>query len=638
MTITDTTAPPIGRDLRALTIDELAEAWQTADVDDPAVFAALLAQADQIDQADRAAKQKERRDRAERQLQSDWYDAMHAQRSAFEAEGIGYALNAEGKRRGISEWALWTGPASLVDQYGTTEIKDFFLRWPRLTLAEYKRRRHAAGRIQREEWRDRDEISERGHDDEHEHDGTAGPGLADPEAGALRHESPAPQAPQAGPGRPVRRGGPGDGGTEDSGEGQRDGRPAGPVQRPGIEARGADMGLIGTAMRIDRALERGQPQRQDGDGTANGSIPAPADCSTETTELARLTEEELQQFGQQMLEEACRFTGRFSVMPSRAATWALALFAASNWIYQAFTETPRFHISALEYGAGKTRVMELVSLLCPNPQMMAKITGPALYHIIDERHPAPLCLDEADVIFGAGQRGEELRGILNAGYKYNGTITRVSKGEAADFSVYCPAMFAGKGKLPKSLDDRSVTIMMTRRRPGQQMDRFIPKMHDAMGRKIGLMLGAWATKIQGPAGDILWDDPPETLADRQVDILTPLYAIAQMAAGPWPERFAEIVTVLVLGGVATDEVSPGTALLAAIRDVWPEDTDRLATHQLAELLAEHESGEFAWPESQRAAELNARMRDMGIPPVPMRINGTVMRGYDRASVTGGVTR
>jgi hypothetical protein len=394
------------------------------------------------------------------------------------------------------------------------------------------------------------------------------------------------------------------------------------------------MGVIHAARAVARAAE--ESQRAGKADEPPGSVPPPAaaDCSAEAAGLTGLTEEELQQFGQQILEEACRFIDRFSVLPSRAATYALSLFAAHNWIYQAFTDSPRFHISALEYGAGKTRVLELVSLLCPNPQMMAKITGPALYHIIDERHPAPLCLDEADVIFGQGQRGEELRGILNAGYKYNGTITRVVKGEAADFSVYCPAMFAGKGKLPKSLEDRAVTVMMNRRRPSQQMDRFIPKMHDAMGRKIGLMLGAWATRIQGPAGDILWDEPPETLADRQVDILTPLYAIAQMAAGPWPARFAEIVEVLVLGGVSTDEVSPATALLAAIRDVWPEDADRLATHQLADLLAGHESGEFDWPESQRAAELNKQMRDLGIPPVPMRIDGKVMRGYDRASVTG----
>jgi hypothetical protein len=381
--------------------------------------------------------------------------------------------------------------------------------------------------------------------------------------------------------------------------------------------------------RIHEASQRQDAEPADG----RTAPPAAADCSAEAAGLAHLTEEELQQAGQQYLEEAVQFMNRFSVLPSRAAGHALALFAAHTWIYEAFTETPRFHISALTYGAGKTRVMELTGLLCPNFQMMAKITGPALYHIIDERHPAPLALDEADATFGAGTRGEELRGVLNAGYKYNGTVTRVSKGEAADFSVFCPAMFAGKGRLPKSLEDRSVTIMMEQRRPGQSMDRFIPKMHDAMGRKIGLMLGAWATRIQGPAGDILWDDPPEKIADRQVDILTPLYAIAAMAGGPWPDRFAEIVDVLVLGGVSTDQVSPGVALLAAIRDVWPEDTERLATHQLAGLLAEHEGGEFAWPESARTAELNARMRDLGIPPVPMRIGGSVMRGYDLASVT-----
>ena len=401
------------------------------------------------------------------------------------------------------------------------------------------------------------------------------------------------------------------------------------------------MGIASTVIRHEmrrvhdgaqRAEQNGRPAAPEG----SGSTPQPvaADCSTEAAELNGLTEEELQLAGQQILEEAVRFLDRFSVLPSRAAAYALVTFAASNWIYQAFTETPRFHISALAYGAGKTRVMELTGLLCPNFQMMAKITGPALYHIIDERHPAPLALDEADAIFGAGTRAEELRGVLNAGYKHNGTITRVSKGEATDFGVYCPVMFAGKGKLPKSLEDRSVTIMMEPRRPSQKMDRFVPKMHDAMGRKTGLMLGAWATKIQGPAGDILWDDPPDKLADRQVDILTPLYAICQMAGGPWPARFEEIVEVLVLGGVSTGEVSPATALLAAIRDVWPDDTERLATHQLAALLAEHESGEFTWPEQVRAAELNARMRDLGIPPVPMRISGTVMRGYDRASVTG----
>ena len=45
-------------------------------------------------------------------------------------------------------------------------------------------------------------------------------------------------------------------------------------------------------------------------------------------------------------------------------------------------------------------------------------------------------------------------------------------------------------------------------------------------------------------------------------------------------------------------------------------------------------GEFAWPPEVRTTELNARMRAMGIPPVPMRIAGRVMRGYERDSIPG----
>ena len=73
-----------------------------------------------------------------------------------------------------------------------------------------------------------------------------------------------------------------------------------------------------------------------------------------------------------MLEEATQFINRFSVLPSRAAGWALPLFAASCWIYKAFTETPRFDINAYEYGAGKTRVMKLTGLLCPNAMIRPK--------------------------------------------------------------------------------------------------------------------------------------------------------------------------------------------------------------------------------------------------------------------------
>ena len=73
--------------------------------------------------------------------------------------------------------------------------------------------------------------------------------------------------------------------------------------------------------------------------------------------------------------------------------------------------------------------------------------------------------------------------------------------------------------------------------------------------------------------------------------------------------------------------------------MWPAGIDRLATHELAALVADHESGEFNWPEEVATSELNARMRGLGIDPAPMRIGGKVMRGYERETILGpeGVT-
>ena len=268
-------------------------------------------------------------------------------------------------------------------------------------------------------------------------------------------------------------------------------------------------------------------QQQDAPPPGSTPPPAAADCSREAATLDGLTEEELQQFGQAMLEEACQFIDRFSVLPSRGSQErAGPVRRVQLDLPLVHRDPPHAHHRKDLRGRQNTGHGTHQPAMPQPPDDGQDHRASHLPHH-SRAPPAPLDLDEADALLGTGQRAEDIRGILNAGYKYNGVITRVVKSEATDFSVFCPVMFAGKGDLPKSLMDRSISIMMAKRKPGQKMDRFIPKMHDAMGRKIGLMLGAWATKIQGPAGDILWDDPPGELEDRQVDILTPLYAFVR---------------------------------------------------------------------------------------------------------------
>ena len=341
-------------------------------------------------------------------------------------------------------------------------------------------------------------------------------------------------------------------------------------------------------------------------------------------------EEDIQVIGQYLMAEARTFLSRFAVLPSDAVLDMAVLWATHTWIYRAWDYTPRLDITSVQPGSGKTQVMRLLGLLCARPVQMAQITGPAVWHLIAEREPSPIMLDEADAIFGrGGQRADLLRSILNAGYASDGNIQRVVSGHLADFPVFAPAMFAGLGDLPETLKDRSIVVKMERRKSGQKMERYTAKLHQDIGRKTGKLIGSWAEHIQATASTVIWEDPPAGMPDRQVDIWEPLVGIADCLGGDWPVRVREAARIIATGSAPSGALPPSLALLSGIRDVWPEGADKMPTADLLRGLAAHPLGEWDWPAARAAKELAARLRDQGVTPVPVRLGDKVLQGYRR---------
>jgi hypothetical protein len=95
---------------------------------------------------------------------------------------------------------------------------------------------------------------------------------------------------------------------------------------------------------------------------------------------------------------------------------------------------------------------------------------------IDAERPT-LLLDESDAAFkGDREYAEALRGVLNSGHRRGGKTT-VCVGQGAeigfkDFSTYCPKAIAGIGKLPDTVQSRSIPIRLKRRAPGERIERF----------------------------------------------------------------------------------------------------------------------------------------------------------------------
>ena len=74
--------------------------------------------------------------------------------------------------------------------------------------------------------------------------------------------------------------------------------------------------------------------------------------------------------------------------------------------------------------SGKTRLLEVLELLVREPLPTANISDAALFRVIDERQPT-LLVDEVDAIFGRKSPRDELRGIINAGYRRGATTHRM---------------------------------------------------------------------------------------------------------------------------------------------------------------------------------------------------------------------
>jgi hypothetical protein len=201
------------------------------------------------------------------------------------------------------------------------------------------------------------------------------------------------------------------------------------------------------------------------------------------------------------------------------------------------------------------------------PWLTGRVTPAVLARKIDAECPT-LLLDETDAAFaGDEEYAETLRAILNTGHRRGGK-TSVCSGQGAnitycDLSTFCPKAIAGIGKLPDTVADRSIAIVLKRRKQSETVERFRHKKADSDAAPLRKRLSAWASALQ--LHDV---EPsvPDELDDRAADCWEPLLAIADAAGGEWPQR-ARTAAVALSGG-GRDDASLGVRLLTDIKAIF----------------------------------------------------------------------
>lgn len=323
-------------------------------------------------------------------------------------------------------------------------------------------------------------------------------------------------------------------------------------------------------------------------------------------------------------DEVRDFLNRFMAFPDESYSDILALYVLHTHAFDAFKVTPYIYVNSAERGSGKTMLLELLEALTRNAEMASNLTTSGLFRVIESARPTML-VDEVDAVW-SGAKNEDLRGVLNSGYKHNGSVLRAfgnpndEDGGVKRFSTYCPKVLAGidNGQVPDTIMDRSIVLTL-KRASMEQMKALEEFYMEDVEEEISELLekiGAWVAANMDALTDR--ESRPARLdgiGPRQNEIARPLLTIAARIGNGWYDRAKHALHHLL----ASDEMklSPQATALYQVREWFLRhaDTDRILSSTVAEVTG------------HTGKQIGIWFNAYGVKPFTGTFNGKNAKGY-----------
>jgi hypothetical protein len=342
--------------------------------------------------------------------------------------------------------------------------------------------------------------------------------------------------------------------------------------------------------------------------------------------------------GAALLDEIVDVLRRYIVMPDGSPE-AVALWVVLTYLTDAAEILPILGITSPDKRCGKSLLLDILAGIVHRHIPASNISPAALFRAIEGYRPT-LLIDEADCFL---EDNEELRGILNAGHRRSSAYVLRCVGDDSEprqFSTWGPKALAKIGTLPATLDDRAITIKMKRKSPAEIVNRYAERRESDRLAELRRRCVRWALDYAAAIREADPADLPE-LHDRANDNWRPLLAIADTAAGAWPERARE--SARLLSGAHDDDTQPARVqALIDIRELFErEHTDRLSSAEIVKALGVME--ERPWPEWKGGKpitqkQLASLLRPFGVRPRLHKIGSQPTRCYSLPDFTDAFLR
>lgn len=343
---------------------------------------------------------------------------------------------------------------------------------------------------------------------------------------------------------------------------------------------------------------------------------------------------------------------QFMYLPNEHAATVLSLWIPHTHLWshdgQFLPErTGRVYFGSNKAGAGKTLALELTTLMSHNGEMH---TNPTQFGLITSINSGlgTNGIDEIDRFFGpTGGKAADVQTVILAGYRKGAQVTRQVQNELYRQNIHGPAILAGKNlnrfmtaEVFETLRTRSFIIALERKPSSVKLDKYRSEIHENRLRSISHRLSRWGQRNGHEICNIDVEEKMDAIGldNRDAEIWSILFRIAEFVGGDWPKRIEKAARAMVLGEWDMDDepiLSPAEELLMQCRIAFNEDDEFLPTRTLIERVLENadRSAWFKreWRNPMAAAKgLAMSLGDVyGIEATRAYVDGKQERGYYR---------
>jgi hypothetical protein len=343
--------------------------------------------------------------------------------------------------------------------------------------------------------------------------------------------------------------------------------------------------------------------------------------------------------GSELIEQVIEWLTRFVSYPHPHAVTAHAAWILHTHLADCFDNTPRLAFLSPEPGSGKSRALEVTEPLVTDPVLTVNVSVAYLFRRMSVPEGAPLptiLFDEVDSVFSKrpNDSTEELRGLINSGYRRGATVGRAEKTNSgistADWSSFCPIALAGLNDLPETVMTRTIVVRMRRRRADETVRPYRLRQYREEAEDLRARIAAWADEVRDRVKN-KWPELPPSIYDRNADVWEPLFIVADAIGGTWPAIVRQ-AAVFMVEEASDRPATLGIRLLADIRKVFG-DREAMATVNLLGELNEIETA--PWGTLLKGEPLDSRALAKYLNKYEIetgntvRLNGNVFKGYTR---------